>query len=129
MMPLAVSRSKRTKIRAKRGRAAAIARSPYEVLFEQLWLEIAPDIDLYSEYSGAIPGRRFRIDFCHLPSKTAIEINGSGRHQTFTGYARDMEKMRLLAYHGYTVIPFTCQQVTVESIQELAAHIRKTSPP
>lgn len=115
----------RTKsLRAKRGRAAAIARSPYELLFEQLWLEIAPDIDLYSEYTGAIPGRRFRLDFLHLPTKTAIEINGSGRHQTFTGYARDMEKMRLLAYHGYTVIPFTCQQITAEAIATLAEYVR-----
>ena len=65
----------------------ALNKSRLESQFESLWQEHGPiGLDLTPEHRFA-PGRRLRFDYAHLPSKTAIEIEGlvwfgkGGRHQ------------------------------------------------
>ena len=95
-----------------------------EARFAFLWEAIAPSVDLHYDQPYKIPGRRFRYDFAHLPTKTAIEIEGQGRHQSFTGYAKDCEKYNLAVLHGWTVLRLTTKQVTEENVLAFAEFIQ-----
>jgi hypothetical protein len=46
-----------------------------EQQFGDLWKYYYPHLDLEAEYQF-LEGRKFRFDFAHPESKTAIEING-----------------------------------------------------
>lgn len=72
--------------------------------------------------------RRWRFDFAHLDSKTAIEIDGgvwNGRHTRGGGFLKDSEK--LLAAHllGWRVVRLTSPQLTADIIRQL---IMRTNP-
>ena len=70
--------------------------SELEREFATLWVELYPTIDLHHEHQF-IPPRRFRFDFAHLPTRTAIELQGGiwvkSGHNTGTGLLRDYEKL------------------------------------
>lgn len=68
------------------------------------------------ELSGAIPGRRFRIDIAFKPERLAIEVDGLRDHTSIKGYQRDRLKDVLLARLGWRVLRFT------------ASHVRKELP-
>ncbi len=78
-----------------------------EIKFADLWVELAPEIDLITEYKFH-PVRRWRFDFCHLSSKTAIEIEGAvwtqGRHTRGSGYVKDLEKYNEATFLGWRII-------------------------
>ena len=63
----------------------------------------------------AIPGRKFRFDFCFKQERLLIEINGGtftkGGHSSGLGLRRDYEKLRLAQDHGWKVYPFDAQAV------------------
>jgi len=63
----------------------------------------------------AIPGRKFRFDFCFRKERLLIEINGGtyskGAHSTGTGIARDYEKGNLAVQHGWKVLQFDTKMV------------------
>ena len=63
----------------------------------------------------AIPGRKFRFDFCWKQQRLLVEINGGtyskGAHSTGTGIARDYEKIRLGQACGWEVYPFDTKEV------------------
>ena len=67
--------------------------------------------------------RRWRFDFCHLESKTAIEIEGgaftNGRHTRGTGFINDMEKYNQAAVLGWQVLRFTPSQMNETKSYEL----------
>ncbi|NEZ61510.1 hypothetical protein D0962_01755 [Leptolyngbyaceae cyanobacterium CCMR0082] len=78
--------------------------SELELAFGQLWVELYPRLDLYVEQK-LIPKRRFRFDFCHYPSRVAIEIQGYGPgHYSKRGVDRDNLKHRLAAENGWLVV-------------------------
>jgi very-short-patch-repair endonuclease len=52
------------------------------------------------------PQRKWRFDWCFLGPKLAIEIEGFGRHQTYTGYRGDCEKYNAAVLHGWRVLRF-----------------------
>lgn len=58
----------------------------------------------------AVPGRKFRFDFCWREAKLLVEINGGtytkAAHSTGGGIARDYEKIRLAQDYGWKVYPF-----------------------
>lgn len=58
----------------------------------------------------AIPGRKFRFDFCFRAAKLLIEINGGtytkAAHSTGGGIARDYEKLNLAQLAGWRVLMF-----------------------
>ena len=58
----------------------------------------------------AIPGRRFRWDFCWPDYKLAAEVQGGtftyGRHSRPAGYHADCEKANLATLAGWRVLRF-----------------------
>lgn len=75
-----------------------------------------------------IPGRRFRCDFYHEPTRTVIELEGlNGRHQRIAGFITDTEKYLLLTLAGFRVVRLTSKQITVEWIERLVKFVGKQS--
>lgn len=53
--------------------------------------------------------RKWRVDFCHLSSRTCIELEGNiyskrGGHTSLTGILRDIEKYNELVYGNFRLI-------------------------
>mgnify|MGYP006445078117 FL=1 len=95
-------------------------RSHLEQLFELHWERLYPEVDLWAEQK-LIPHRRFRFDFVHYPSKTAIEVNGGnwggGRHTRAGALNQEYEKILLAALEGYTVIFLSQDQIDEEYLE------------
>jgi very-short-patch-repair endonuclease len=98
------------------------------------------NIDLKSEFLFAEP-RKFCFDFCIPSLFIAIECDGGafkkrtyrnkkgelittigGRHNSGTGFLKDMEKLNLAAMMGWRILRFTpvqlCTNVTIETIRK-----------
>ena len=69
----------------------------------------------YVREFAAIPGRKFRFDFCWEKERLLVEINGGtyskGAHSTGTGIARDYEKNNLAQIGGWRVLSFDTKMV------------------
>jgi very-short-patch-repair endonuclease len=66
------------------------------------------------------PERMWRFDFAAKQGKLAIEINGFGRHHTYSGSADDWQKMNAALRLGWCVLQYTAKQVkTGEAILEV----------
>lgn len=67
--------------------------------------------------------RKWRFDYCHVESKTAIEVNGAvftqGRHTRGKGFINDMEKLNNAILAGYVVLQFTPGQMNESKTFEL----------
>ena len=63
----------------------------------------------------AIPGRKFRFDFCFREARLLIEINGGtyngGSHGRGVGINRDYEKHNLAVINNWRVLSFDTKQV------------------
>lgn len=63
----------------------------------------------------AIPGRKFRFDFCFRKERLLIEINGGtysrGAHARPLGIKRDYEKGNLAVQFGWRVLQFDADMV------------------
>ena len=104
--------------------------SELELTFYSLWDIHYPNIDLHTEHRFAKP-RRFRFDLAHLPTKIAIEIQGSiwsgGRHTRGSGLLNEYTKMNLAAALGWRVFYLCTNTVNDEAIyHQIAAAIRET---
>lgn len=91
--------------------------SHLEEQFAGLWLRAWPTIDLHSEWQFHSV-RKWRFDFAHLPTKTAIEINGGlwvkSGHTTGQGIQRDYDKNNAAILEGWAVF-----QLCAATIDEL----------
>ena len=71
--------------------------------------------------------RRWRFDFAHVETKTAIEIEGGvwtgGRHTRGSGFIADAEKYNESALMGWTVFRLPGQMVNVEWAKQIADSI------
>ena len=63
----------------------------------------------------AIPGRRYRFDFCWVKERLAVEIQGGtysrGAHARPLGIKRDYEKGNLAVQFGWRVLQFDADMV------------------
>ena len=100
--------------------------SELERRFADLWVELYPAIDLYSQHKFH-PKRRFLFDFAHLPTRTAIELQGGiwvkSGHNTGTGLLRDYEKLNLATSLGWKVFMLASEMVTTEWLGTIAKTI------
>lgn len=67
------------------------------------------------------PERKFRCDFCHLPTMTCIEIEGGifnqrGGHSSVTGLLRDISKYNELSFLGFRLFRFHGKEGVAGSI-------------
>jgi very-short-patch-repair endonuclease len=69
----------------------------------------------YVREFAAIPGRKFRFDFCFSEERLLIEINGGtyngGAHGRGVGINRDYEKNNLAQIEGWRVLSFDTNMV------------------
>ena len=69
----------------------------------------------YVREFAAIPGRKFRFDFCFREERLLIEINGGtyngGSHGRGVGINRDYEKHNLAVINNWRVLSFDTKQV------------------
>jgi len=69
------------------------------------------------------PGRRWRADFAHIPSRTLIEIEGriwiQGRHNRAEGFLANIEKYFEAELAGWTVFRLSERQLTLEAVERI----------
>jgi very-short-patch-repair endonuclease len=84
------------------GEGAAMSKA--EEAFARAWTEraFAPLVREHRFH----PERRWRFDMAWPSIKLAVEIEGQGRHQTFTGYRGDLEKYNEAVRLGWRVLRF-----------------------
>ncbi len=75
----------------------------------------AVGLDGYAREYQAIPGRRYRFDFCWVKERLAVEIQGGtysrGAHARPLGIKRDYEKGNLAVQFGWRVLQFDADMV------------------
>jgi very-short-patch-repair endonuclease len=103
--------------------------SPLEKKFTFLWVHVVKGTtDLICEHKFH-PSRKWRFDFAHTPTKTAIEIEGGiysrGRHTRPGGFSADAEKYNAATYLGWKVFRLTPRMVNSRELERLADFIRK----
>lgn len=80
-----------------------------ERAFQYYW-RILTGPDLHCEYRFN-QNRRWRFDFAHLPSMTAIEVDGGtwvgGRHTRGEGYQNDCIKLNAATLRGWRIFRLT----------------------
>jgi very-short-patch-repair endonuclease len=111
-------------------RCEAPASAPVNELaarFEALWRRWeGPDLEREYRFS---PARRWRADYCHLPTRTLIELEGGifsgGRHTRAAGFAGDCDKYNAAAMLGYTVLRLATGQVDDAHVGEIADWVRR----
>jgi very-short-patch-repair endonuclease len=81
--------------------------SPAEMAFWQAWMAQHNHLILEKEY-GVGP---YRIDFVHLPTKTAIEIDGMLGHSSPDDISKDRSRQRFLEERGWRFIRFGAKEV------------------
>lgn len=106
-------------------------RSSHEEKFYDLWLLLGgPELKREFRFHEK---RRWRLDFCHESSKTAIEIDGGiwvkSGHSSGTGISRDIEKSNELEYMGYRLFRFTGDMITTENLKRLMGFIAQNAVP
>lgn len=78
------------------------------------------------------PGRRWRADFAHLPSRTLIEIEGGiwvrGRHNRAEGFLADIEKYLEAALAGWTVLRLADRQLNSGTIGRIVEFVGAKQP-
>lgn len=66
-------------------------------------------------FAKATLGRRWRLDWCFIPERVAVEVEGGyavqGRHTSAKGFLADMEKYNTLACMGYRLIRVSPRQI------------------
>lgn len=95
--------------------------------FEQLWAlldgpELEPEVRFHTT-------RRWRFDYCHLPTRTAIELEGGvysqGRHTRGAGFVGDCEKYNEARHCGYSVFRLATGMITPAHIQPIIDYINR----
>lgn len=59
-------------------------------------------------------GGRYRLDFAHLPTLTAIELDGFTYHKEEQAFQRDRQRDRELTQAGWTVVRFASQELRAD---------------
>lgn len=103
--------------------------SNLEIRFQELWSELASDLELLPEFS--IPPRKFRFDYWVKDTNVLIEIMGGTysrvrmAHSSGDGQHRDYEKSRYAQLKGWLVLPFDRKQINEKDIGEVINYVRK----
>lgn len=103
---------------------AKAKRERHESKFKMLWIarEGTSVVPLVREHKFH-PDRKWRFDFAHVATKTAIEIEGGtwngGRHTRGSGYSKDCEKYNEAAKLGWCVLRYTAERINSQCVFEV----------
>lgn len=104
---------------------AKMKESPLAIKFELLWHNLGGQ-PLTPEHRFH-PTRKWRFDYAHLPTKTAIEIDGgvhsAGRHTRGSGFIADCEKLRAATFLHWRILRLPTGSVTGEIVSEIIEFI------
>ncbi len=118
--PMVQKATKPRKTELQRLQAKA-KREKWENQFLFLWKALNGP-ELIREYQFHT-GRKWRFDFAHVATKTAIEIEGGtwngGRHTRGSGYSKDCEKYNEATKLGWCVMRFTSDAINMKSAREV----------
>lgn len=103
--------------------------SSLEKKFTFIWIHaIKGPTDVVVEHKFH-PSRKWKFDFAHIPSKTAIEVEGGiytgGRHTRGSGYEKDCEKYNEATRLGWKVFRLTSKMVNSKELETIAAFIKQ----
>jgi len=97
------------------------AGSKLEAKFDQLWAVLdGPQLTAEHRFH---PVRKWRFDRCHVGAKVAVELQGNGRHMTYTGYRKDREKMNAAIEAGWKVFELTGDQIGWPELERIRGFI------
>lgn len=104
--------------------------SPIEHSFILAWSNIVgcDDDDMYFLVPQMNIGP-YRVDFCHVHTRTVVEVDGRDYHTTYDQTEHDLIRQGWLEEHGYTVLRFSgsyiyhhpnlCAQVVYQHITSI----------
>lgn len=102
-------------------------RSDLEAAFITRWRQFGGP-ELVAEYRFA-PPRRWRFDFAHLSTQTAVELDGGtwagGRHTRGAGFAGDCEKGNTAMTLGWAVYHLTTDMLATDPAGHLTPIIER----
>lgn len=100
-----------------------------EIQFHRIW-QILGGPDLVWQHTF-YPGRRWRFDYAHLASKTAIELQGGlwqrGWHQNPVRYREDCEKLNAATATGWRIFWLTTDMLTDDPVGHVGPIITATA--
>ncbi len=100
--------------------------SKLEIMFYDLWVCLeGPKLKREQRFH---PERRWRLDFLHEESMTAIEIDGAifvpnRGHSSGKGITRDMEKSNELCFMGYRLFRLSKEMITADFLKRMISFI------
>jgi very-short-patch-repair endonuclease len=107
--PATTSASIITELRIKLAKVLPTFDSPLEEAFWARWQQLYRAIPLEPQHE--VFGGRYRLDFAHLPTKTAIELDGFTYHRDANRFQRDRQRDRELTQGGWRVIRFASAEL------------------
>ena len=82
-----------------------------DALAQQIYLIGLPVPEREWRFTGPTGKRRWQVDFCWPDRRVCVELEGGvwkvGRHNSPTGFLKDMDKYNELALAGYTLVRAT----------------------
>jgi very-short-patch-repair endonuclease len=95
--------------------------------FREHWERLVPDLVLHQEYECG----PYRLDFAHVPTRTAIEIDGLLGHASARDIEKDRQRQRALEDLGWRFRRFGGREAmyaTPSCVRDAAAFIRRVRP-
>ena len=112
---------------APRGTTQQAERSALADKFEYLW-RLWNGPELVREYRFHVQ-RRWRFDYYHAATMTAIELEGGlyseGRHVRASGYRNDLEKYNAASMQGIVILRLGTGQVDAAHIAEFVSYLER----
>lgn len=124
---LALAQSLDRQAKKKTQRMIAANGSELERKFVSLWA--GPELQREFRFHES---RRWRFDFAHLPTLTAIEVEGgvwsNGRHNRGSGFIADCEKYLEATLLGWTIYRLPSELITRENLSRIASQLSQLTP-
>jgi very-short-patch-repair endonuclease len=108
--------------------AKSMNKAQLEQRFLEAWRRLFPRLPVPTMQYQFHPTRRWRFDFCFIPEKLAVEVDGgayiAGRHSRPIGQKNDNEKMNNAVKLGWRVLRFnTVDFKDPEYVAEFVAEV------
>ncbi|HEX3642856.1 MAG TPA: DUF559 domain-containing protein [Ktedonobacteraceae bacterium] len=81
--------------------------SPIETAFFEAWCVAYPDITLIRQHQVL----KYRLDFAHLDTKIAIELDGHSFHSSRKDRNKDYKRQREIETFGWSFVRFTGSEI------------------